>query len=47
MSTAYGAVIAWISTPPMPGPAICATDSLACSFELPSTSARRSTSAGR
>ncbi len=46
-STAYGAVSHWMSSPPTPGPAIWATDSLACSLALPSTSASRSTSCGR
>ena len=44
---AYGAVIAPTSTPPSPGPAICAADRLSSSFAFPSTRCGRPTSDGR
>lgn len=45
--TAYGAVNACTRNPPSAGPATWATDSLAWSLALPSTSAVRPTRAGR
>ncbi len=44
---AYGAVSAAIRPPDALGPPICATETVTCSFELPSTSWSRSTRAGR
>ena len=42
-----GAVSNWISTPASPGPPISATESVACSFELPSTRCSRPINTGR
>ncbi len=44
---AYGAVIAAMRPPVMLGPPTCATETVSCSFELPSTRCSRSISAGR
>src|SRR4051812_9860900 len=41
IATANGALSAWMSRPPIVGPATCATDSLAWSFAFPSTSTSR------
>ena len=47
ISIAIGALSAWMSTPASAGPASCAPEREISSFELPSTSWSRSTSAGK
>jgi len=46
-ASAIGAVNTWNRIPASDGPPISATDSVAASFELPSTSRSRSISEGR